>query len=529
MGEGGKFQSTHPSGVRPYHAGDECVDCRISINAPQWGATSNQLVGISFVFLISIHAPQWGATGRFGNHVEHRTDFNPRTPVGCDWVMVPPVVMLPRFQSTHPSGVRQSFHIPLWAAASFQSTHPSGVRRPTACNACTTAKYFNPRTPVGCDTGGPQARRPDADFNPRTPVGCDRSGLRGRGGFVEISIHAPQWGATTVDATITPILRFQSTHPSGVRPTATRTAIRVCNFNPRTPVGCDDPSRRSRRDQGYFNPRTPVGCDAREVAGAVHELISIHAPQWGATCRSFPRSRRQSISIHAPQWGATIFAHILPTLFRISIHAPQWGATWRGTRRPSFWDDFNPRTPVGCDAVCVITMATDLFQSTHPSGVRRGPNGRGLQRQRISIHAPQWGATRRRARTRATTSNFNPRTPVGCDLEMAAKRGDTEAISIHAPQWGATARLGQAGVHRPISIHAPQWGATTITSIGKSGAGDFNPRTPVGCDLHQLDVQLNIIKFQSTHPSGVRRVYYLQSHVTRHISIHAPQWGATES
>ena len=250
--------------------------------------------------------------------------------------MVPPVVMLPRFQSTRPSGVRQSFHIPLWAAASFQSTHPSGVRRPTACNACTTAKYFNPRTPVGCDTGGPQARRPDADFNPRTPVGCDRSGLRGRGGFVEISIHAPQWGATTVDATITPILRFQSTHPSGVRPTATRTAIRVCNFN----------------------PRTPVGCDAREVAGAVHELISIHAPQWGATCRSFPRSRRQSISIHAPQWGAT------------------------------------------CGRFS--TRFTVVFQSTHPSGVRHSLCHPVLPLLGISIHAPQWGATDA-ARGRRTT------------------------------------------------------------------------------------------------------------------------------
>ena len=168
----------------------------------------------------------------------------------------------------------------------------------------------------------------------------------------------------------------------------------------------------------------------------------------------------------------------------ISIHAPQWGAT-RSASLP--WQPiyFNPRTPVGCDAQTGKDAGDHFkFQSTHPSGVRPGP-----------------------VPATAVAGYFNPRTPVGCDLEMAAKRGDTEAISIHAPQWGATARLGQAGVHRPISIHAPQWGATTITSIGKSGAGDFNPRTPVGCDLHQLDVQLNIIKFQSTHPSGVRRVY----------------------
>ena len=202
--------------MRPYHAGDECVDCRISIHAPQWGATSNQLVGISFVFLISIHAPQWGATGRFGNHVEHRTDFNPRTPVGCDWVMVPPVVMLPRFQSTHPSGVRQSFHIPLWAAASFQSTHPSGVRhwRPTGSPPRCRFQSTHP--------SGVRPQRPSRswrfrrNFNPRTPVGCDDRG-RNHHPNSQISIHAPQWGATDRYADCYTGLQFQSTHPSGVR------------------------------------------------------------------------------------------------------------------------------------------------------------------------------------------------------------------------------------------------------------------------------------------------------------------------
>ena len=366
--------------------------------------------------------------------------------------------------------------------------------------------YFNPRTPVGCDRNEWCRHSPQPHFNPRTPVGCDfpytaalgnvyefqsthPSGVRLAGGIGQtgqrrISIHAPQWGATPNIGALVEFPEFQSTHPSGVRLDGVSHPVREVGISIHAP------------QWGATDQFLPL----RHAGG-----ISIHAPQWGATvCGRFstrftvvfqsthPSGVRHSlchpvlpllgISIHAPQWGATDAAREPFTLSHISIHAPQWGATWRGTRRPSFWDDFNPRTPVGCDAVCVITMATDLFQSTHPSGVRRA-DGQG--------------------------------------------RGRPLQISIHAPQWGATARLGQAGVHRPISIHAPQWGATTITSIGKSGAGDFNPRTPVGCDLHQLDVQLNIIKFQSTHPSGVRRVYYLQSHVTRHISIHAPQWGAT--
>ena len=55
-----------------------------------------------------------------------------------------------------------------------------------------------------------------------------------------------------------------------------------------------------------FNPRTPVGCDKRVGTNLIKRLI---------------------ISIHAPQWGATLLiAH---------------------SRVLSSY--FNPRTPVGCD------------------------------------------------------------------------------------------------------------------------------------------------------------------------------------
>ena len=79
----------------------------------------------------------------------------------------------------------------------------------------------------------------------------------------------------------------------------------------------------------YFNPRTPVGCD--------------HAPR--------SRSARLLISIHAPQWGAT--GHLVrgDDGEFISIHAPQWGATWM---------------------FCNMPVLSDSFQSTHPSGVRLG-------------------------------------------------------------------------------------------------------------------------------------------------------------
>ena len=211
---------------------------------------------------------------------------------------------------------------------------------------------------------------------------------------------------------------FQSTHPSGVRPGLVRSSSPTCNFNPRTPVGCDRVHRRWFARCRYFNPRTPVGCDpmvslplpemsifqsthpsgvrlarhsppqpymvrfqSTHPSGVRRDLrriellrfeISIHAPQWGATLFGKAKRLVQSISIHAPQWGATgvIAPQGIPLV--ISIHAPQWGAT---RSSGSSWSG-------------------KPFQSTHPSGVRPLHATASRRLRFISIHAPQWGATR---------------------------------------------------------------------------------------------------------------------------------------
>jgi len=61
--------------------------------------------------------------------IEHNR-FNPRTRVGCDDYVEAAVYELLAFQSTHPRGVRrksEALSISFWL---FQSTHPRGVRRP---------------------------------------------------------------------------------------------------------------------------------------------------------------------------------------------------------------------------------------------------------------------------------------------------------------------------------------------------------------------------------------------------------------
>ena len=174
------------------------------------------------------------------------------------------------------------------------------------------------------------------------------------------------------------------------------------------------------------------------------------------------------------------------------------------TRRTRSSSNFNPRTPVGCDHR--RRAATDRPDDFNP----RTPVGcdshvlRIRKIRPISIHAPQWGATR--------VWSFRPY--IG-------------NISIHAPQWGATDGGLAIANPIPISIHAPQWGATSPYSRTANSPTDFNPRTPVGCDRHTAITPPARSLFQSTHPSGVRQALGIKNLPLKMISIHAPQWGAT--
>ena len=236
------------------------------------------------------------------------------------------------------------------------------------------------------------------NFNPRTPVGCD-----------------VQWALTYSTRWI-----FQSTHPSGVRPYA----------------------RGLCRAPSHFNPRTPVGCDFWRVAEGVNDAISIHAPQWGAT-------------------GDTIMDAIIPTIFQSThpsgVRPPLcflqnltgiFQSTHPSGVRPVdgianfFGGLFQSTHPSGVRPACSCNRRpTDRFQSTHPSGVRRGALPSGGADRRISIHAPQWGATCFARRRRRTTWRFQSTHPSGVRRPVRRPRFRSRVISIHAPQWGATSPI----------------------------------------------------------------------------------------
>ena len=60
--------------------------------------------------------------------------------------------------------------------------------------------YFNPRTPVGCDTNKQLADKIVQTFQSTHPSGVRRHDHRPVGHADYISIHAPQWGATGLTA-----------------------------------------------------------------------------------------------------------------------------------------------------------------------------------------------------------------------------------------------------------------------------------------------------------------------------------------
>ena len=548
---------------------------------------------------ISIHAPQWGATRRGQRFDRHRQQyFNPRTPVGCDKSPVVRRRSTSYFNPRTPVGCDHP-HAALWSASigNFNPRTPVGCDR-SSRRCARPSGYFNPRTPVGCDrrlrlmayrdslfqsthpSGVRQAQNrghaATDNFNPRTPVGCDHA-PRSRSARLLISIHAPQWGATWMFCNM-PVLsdsfqsthpsgvrpvplvfwfansQFQSTHPSGVRRAWTSTSYWIRNFNPRTPVGCDHPAAPVRGNPVIsihapqwgatgaggkpppvrlnFNPRTPVGCDrcVRRCA-AMSPNFNPRTPVGCDTLEKDDKNHRYLFqSTHPSGVRLTSTSYVLPPIYfdpRTPVGCDSHpagtyqagdlfqsthpsGVRPRATKSASSPTNFNPRTPVGCDVFSVAGVGAFLvFQSTHPSGVRPGVGHARLLRH-ISIHAPQWGATRmlvfevstasafqsthpsgvrpRPPRARPPTRRyFNPRTPVGCDATSIPRRVETHNFNPRTPV-GCDDYAGSAPVGRRISIHAPQWGATAHRRSTVRTPPYFNPRTPVGCDPRRPSV-----------------------------------------
>ena len=241
---------------------------------------------------------------------------------------------------------------------------------------------------------------------------------------------------------------------------------------------------RSRRP--CFNPRTRVGCDSIRTAEEIkRDLVSIHAPAWGATGTRAARRDAMPVSIHAPAWGATgRHRGIHPDHLRFNPRTRVGCDARRGQARgpPARFNPrtrvgcdvlvsrgdygihqrFNPRTRVGCDLVVFVTilLASTVFQSTHPRGVRPFVSVRCRVCYEVSIHAPAWGATGYPALKKVQLLMFQSTHPRGVRPNPNVQKKIRSPVSIHAPAWGATGGFYYWWSGWDVSIHAPAWGAT---------------------------------------------------------------------
>ena len=124
---------------------------------------------------------------------------------------------------------------------------------------------------------------------------------------------------------------------------------------------------------------------------------------------------------------------------------------------------FNPRTPVGCDLkTLILPRNADVFQSTHPSGVRHP----------IKIRNP-------------LAPNFNPRTPVGCDPSTKSTVIPPMHFNPRTPVGCDFCRPFRARPHPYFNPRTPV-GCDVRFVYPQSNLAHFNPRTPVGCDYYAL-------------------------------------------
>ena len=219
------------------------------------------------------------------------------------------------FQFTLPRGERQKVTGPA-AEAHYVSIHApawGATRRPGIAQGWLEFQFTLPRGERHCPVL-PSSSSPVFQFT--LPRG-ERRDDELRGLLLDVSIHAPAWGATTVLPLGEPSGKFQFTLPRGERPSLMGARVRPCPFQFTLPRGERHPRRRRGRRGWGFNSRSRVGSDGMYLpSSSVNCLVSIHAPAWGAT-RFNSRSRVGSDSV----------VLLFRLLTHVSIHAPAWGAT----------------------------------------------------------------------------------------------------------------------------------------------------------------------------------------------------------
>ena len=349
------FQSTRPRGARrdaastlgghvSIHAPAWGATCampwidgpeRVSIHAPAWGATSTSRRhrtcfnprarvgrdgyscwwpqsstlfqstrprGARHVFIYLLYRPssRFNPRARVGRDA-HRsclrsaTDvFQSTRPRGARRWRFRITARVAEFQSTRPRGARRERLQRSQASCKFQSTRPRGARQPPTADTILAYTMFQSTRPRGARRQlRPSYAHGSQAFQSTRPRGARRSTAMCRRRYMDVSIHAPAWGAT--------IAARSATH--------------------------------------------------------VTQAVSIHAPAWGATratCRAIVGS---TVSIHAPAWGATLaHDRTIRACTTFQSTRPRGARPAPADARRTVRTRFNPRARVGRDSATSLLM-----------------------------------------------------------------------------------------------------------------------------------------------------------------------------
>ena len=127
-------------------------------------------------------------------------------------------------------------------STTFQSTHPHGVRHKTLWVSC-FLNYVSIHAPTrGATSQFLRYFALSSCFNPRTHTGCD----------------------VFSDEYLLAFIKFQSTHPHGVRPDFVEVHVLWKSFNPRTHTGCDVTNPTSSPFKSEFQSTHPHGVRLRK-------------------------------------------------------------------------------------------------------------------------------------------------------------------------------------------------------------------------------------------------------------------------
>ena len=302
-----------------------------------------------------------------------------------------------------------------------------------------------------------------------------------------VSTHAPLWGAT---ATSCPGAlggsQFQPTRPYGARRVGYVRAVVVVGFNPRAPMGRDRRGPTPARQPARFNSHAPMGRDTPVCAARpIPSRFNSRAPM-GRDVGQLDITGLELVSTHAPLWGAT------PTLLiadGTAVFQPTrpYGARPRPSwRRPCIRRCFNPRAPMGRDERMHLTPPPCCeFQPTRPYGAR--PRGSAVARCPASRFQPTrpYGARRRGCGPIGIRAGFNPRAPMGRDCVDMGYTWDGMMFQPTRP-YGARPVPPLLMISGGILFQPTRpYGARHRRRRHRQGRGRFQPTRPYGARLQR--------------------------------------------